>query len=1317
METNRSPRDTSCKLCEEGFKLPENEDEGNLPRILTCGHIYCTNCLLSIQSDNVIRCPDCQVESTLPADGVLGLQEESSIIGVIYTAKIMFSFTLLKLSLKHKIRYVVVVFFLQQCSAKHLDQPLIQAGDAEKKADTKVDEALAEAAENLCKLIIAHEALTDGLTEQLKAEKARLEMEINQAADKALCTIQKWKTVQINEQTELETKFFTSQPMLSHIQERIKSLKKAMEMARELRRVPFLEQYCVLDKLLETLRAPVESFDLKCISLGSRMSCVFQEENLDHGLALSLKMDPMNPKLSHESPSKEMQLDGCNRKSLRDCAVEGGYGGAMLPNRQEQNQENPRSRSTTPSPKPSDTTNLSRQSSSSDLRSPDVIVEEVLEEAINSALYLLCIIFAVNPPSGPDMSKKRRYQSKKRKYQSLKNQHDSKCVVVVSHIVSPAHFYVRHVADRLESEILSRKIHHLCSGSGCSFAPGDSIETQSLIFVLSYKKQWCRSKVIEIFQKGCTERVKICPVTQLAMVYVFSLDFGFCRKVTIQSEDETPEGTLKVVNEKLRKICEDVKLELSGFVPQAIRCSLKDLVPYDLSKGWDNKALVAFRAVTGSAALEMQPLGRDRDALLVDLKKIPMDQYSDIPISIREHLVFNEVARFYYPVISDRRALRYYPPVYPKVNTELSAVVCHINNPGDFYVQAVDSMESLLLSARLQDCYNAPDVFEDEELKVYCPEIGQPCVARFEENLWYRAQVIGCPRASKVEVLYVDFGNKKIIPVSDLRKIKEEFFMLPAMATPCCLADVIPLDGKTWSEACTSRFIALTYQKLVLIFVTEKVYRSTPIVVQVFENDEARANIAEVLVQEELACWIDKKKNKKDGLREDDAVVWDPVLELSSTKPSDGRKQNEELLNLQIHQRSPDQLKDLAVRISHVCSPSSFHVRFTQYDTQLQRWAADMFCAAFINEVWERGQICADVTSTDTAEVRLCDHGNTEKLHVSNLRPLPSSLIGSMALECCLDDIRPAGGQSGWTATAVDLFSLYVKGAVAVITIKELTEERPVPVTLFCSNKVGQYVSMSDFLVREGLALWKRKPRFVDAVIQKPEESDVNSPTTDTQPDEKESSTSLRMLPKASLQGTSTPPKPSPRFLMTPAKVKTSLYNAPKLPCRGHVQMTVTAVGDDGLIYARTEELECQLQQLCERIQQTWQTLPKPKPYTWKSVLGCAVFGSDMLWYRGQILSVLGGNVEVQYVDHGFVENIPMAHVYPVLLCADVPQLCIPCQLHAINPLGGRWQEYAVAFMRELLQNRFVDVQILDVPSDPQRASHRADLSRRPESQ
>lgn len=57
---------------------------------------------------------------------------------------------------------------------------------------------------------------------------------------------------------------------------------------------------------------------------------------------------------------------------------------------------------------------------------------------------------------------------------------------------------------------------------------------------------------------------------------------------------------------------------------------------------------------------------------------------------------------------------------------------------------------------------------------------------------------------------------------------------------------------------------------------------------------------------------------------------------------------------------------------------------------------------------------------------------------------------------------------------------------------------------------------------------------------------------------------------------------------------------------------------------------ECQLEQLRERIHQSIKTLPRPKSYTWKSVLGCAVIGPDMLWYRGQLLEVLGGHVKVR---------------------------------------------------------------------------------------
>ncbi|MED6265884.1 hypothetical protein CHARACLAT_030037, partial [Characodon lateralis] len=165
--------------------------------------------------------------------------------------------------------------------------------------------------------------------------------------------------------------------------------------------------------------------------------------------------------------------------------------------------------------------------------------------------------------------------------------------------------------------------------------------------------------------------------------------------------------------------------------------------------------------------------------------------------------------------------------------------------------------------------------------------------------------------------------------------------------------------------------------------------------------------------------------------------------------------------------------------------------------------------------------------------------------------------------------------------------------------------------------------------------------------------------------------------------------------------VKTAKYHPPELPCVGHILITVSAVGDDGVIYARTQNAEYQLEQLGEAIQKTIKTLPRQKPYTWKSVQGCAVIGPDMLWYRGQLLELLGGHVKVQYVDYGLVENIPVVHVYPMLLCVEVPQLCMPCQLFGINPVGGKWQRDGVALMREVLLNRSVGLQVVELPADP----------------
>lgn len=56
----------------------------------------------------------------------------------------------------------------------------------------------------------------------------------------------------------------------------------------------------------------------------------------------------------------------------------------------------------------------------------------------------------------------------------------------------------------------------------------------------------------------------------------------------------------------------------------------------------------------------------------------------------------------------------------------------------------------------------------------------------------------------------------------------------------------------------------------------------------------------------------------------------------------------------------------------------------------------------------------------------------------------------------------------------------------------------------------------------------------------------------------------------------------------------------------------------------------CEFERLQQQLQQHIKTLPRHKHYNWKNVLGCAVMGSDMLWYRGQVQEVIGGYVKVR---------------------------------------------------------------------------------------
>ncbi|XP_049584527.1 RING finger protein 17 isoform X2 [Syngnathus scovelli] len=1286
------PNSIICKFCGNAYTLPENQSEGNLPRTLVCGHIFCTSCLESMNCDNVVQCPECEVDSVLPQDGVFGLQEDSRIIGIVYTTRINKMKRLDKSNNRKK-----------QAQSSDISDNTVDAMQPVnlEKSTKAVDEALATAAEHLAMLEYLDQTLNAGLAEQVKTEQARLEMEISQAADRAMRATQKWRNMQLSKLSGLDVHFTSTHAELCKVKARMDVLGNAVQKAKNVQSMPLLKHCTDLDKILETLQAPIdkESFNMKCITMGCGVSVMFRSKGGNQSVDLFLKMDTGKPNSLSVVPrlqqlSSEVAQQPPGQAHVQSLAGSDGHGRAKSPlrsrNQRMSPSRSPASRCRSLTPTRGSSCYNSKASSQVDA-TPDVIVKEFIETQNQH-------VSAGAPPTGPELAKDKR-RSRRRGSSHLSGQTKNVAQkVVVTHVVNPTHFYVRYVAKKQESDILSKEINTFCTLDASCFSTADNVQNGSIVLAKGKEGLWCRTRVLSVFQSGRDSSVEICPVDQLGHIRIFFIDYGYTNSLTIERD-------VSSVNNHLRKI----NRELVRFAPQAVRCSLKGLVPYDLSKGWSNQAQRAFCKVVGSAVVEMSSFGQDRDSLLVDLSKDPVGPSNDVPISIRDYLVFTEVARFYYPVKPSRRPLKYYSAVVPKINVEHNVVVTHINSPDDFYIQLSDNMESSLLKARLQECYN--DKNAEESLLLYCPVIGQACVARFDENMWYRAEVIGNPGYRKVDVFCIDMGFMTTVLVSDLRKIKDEFFYLPALAIQCCLSDVLPLAGETWSDACVKRFNSLTHGKLFTIAITVKSSKKTPLPVKLLESSptDSPTNIAEVLIQEQLVC---SKTGFKTNMVADDAI-WDSPLELNGLGPLELNAHAE--VEFQPRLNLPGSLKDAKVRVSHINSPSSFYVQFVNNDSQLKRlnellkkerelaklqdvvWKSNMFCAARVNQIWERGLICSDVSSDDIAEVMRCDHGNKVKLHVSNLQPLPASLEGSFALECSLTDIKPAGGQPTWTATACDFMHRNLSGASGLITIQELTDERPVAVTLMCTNKTGEFVNVSDYLAYEGLALRERKSVELSVPPEKPNETEAHPCDTN-----KQAETPTQAAPPLPAYISKLyHPRPAPRTIRAVEKVQTDLYKTPELPQLGHNHMTISAVREDGLIYARTDTAECHLENLRKKIHQRMKTLPNQKLYTWKTVKGCAVIGPDMLWYRGQLLEVLGGHVKVQYVDYGLMENIPVVHVYPRLLCEDIPQLCVACQLHATNPIGGIWHQDAIELLTEMLLDRRVDVNVLMLPTDP----------------
>ncbi|XP_045834168.1 RING finger protein 17 isoform X1 [Meles meles] len=1280
---------------------------------LQCGHAFCELCLLITEEYSTIICPDCEIATTVnmrqgyhPTDGCI---KEDSFMEKLQPKKIKIC------SQDFKKTSDQLTIGLEHSTSTHRTILNSSSLIAETKTAEEIDEALKIAGYSFEQLSVAVKML-EHIHNQTKEETVSLIEVLEKQFDQLFTSLDSRKK-NLCEEVVRNTDDYLSNVIMakSYIEDKKNDLAAAMKIARELKSAPSLRTYCDLNQIIHTLKLTFESELLQVSSLKLRNSpklnmncneiiCLFNNMGKIEFEDLT-KCDPqenemgqnVQKKYNHKKEFSCHDTYPFQEKKKVDMSILSNETSSPFLHREasdvhlEAKDFQPEKEIiATPSPK---TIAVLPQIGSS----PDVIIEEIIEE---------------NLESSPEL-------------------------VFVSHVIHPCHFYIRKYSQIKDATVLEKKVNQFCNKS-LHLDPSDILELGARIFVNSIENgMWCRGTITELIPIESEHLRKLCSPTkfsvhEVALIQIFMVDFGNSEVLIVSGVGDTHARSERIAEQHivlndlclvLRKSESYIEGLLKDIQPLALPCSLKDIVPQNSDEGWGEEAKVEFLKMVNNKAVLMKVFREENGVLIVDLQKPPTNKISsDMPVSLRDALVFMELARFrsQSPRSHSEKnmTLHYHPPILPKEMTDVSVMVCHINSPADFYLQLIESLDVLFLLKTIEEFYKSED---GENLEILCPVQGQVCVAKFEDGVWYRAKVIGLPGHREVEVKYVDFGNTAKITLKEMRKIKDEFLNPPEKAIKCKLAYIEPCIGTIqWSKKAKEKFEEKTQDKFMTCSVI-KILEDNVLLVELFNSLGAPGmtptSINDQLVKEGLASYevgYTLKDNCKKHIE-----VWDPSPEeiisneVNSLNPVSVKSLPNE--NLQSFYN-----KELPVHICNVISPEKIYVQWLLTENLLNsleekmiaayenskwepiKWENDMHCAVKIPDKnqWRRGQIIRMVTDT-LVEVLLYDVGVELVVNITCLRELQENLrtMGRLSLECSLVDIRPAGGSDKWTATACDCLSLYLTGAVATIILQENNTTWPLPVKIFCRDEKGERVDVSKYLIKKGLALRERR-------ITKLNNSFSSSEKSPEIPLEQEDSMVTKCI-KINFD----PDKKDadviseyrvPEFQQKiPEPRTTGCYKPPAIPNMKVFEAIVSCIGDDGTIFVVPKLSELELIKMMSEIQNNLKCLGLLEPYFWKKGEACAVRGSDTMWYRGKVMEVVGGTIKVQYLDHGFTEKIPQCHLYPILLYPDTPQFCIPCQLYNTKPVGNVWQPDAIELLQELLSKREVEIHIMELPENP----------------
>ncbi|XP_024141314.1 tudor domain-containing protein 1 isoform X1 [Oryzias melastigma] len=569
--------------------------------------------------------------------------------------------------------------------------------------------------------------------------------------------------------------------------------------------------------------------------------------------------------------------------------------------------------------------------------------------------------------------------------------------VVVSHFQSPNDFIVQKVENGGVIQDLQLKLREHCSRvetpQNFRPAPGTVCCAQ-----FSEDKQWYRAQVL-----AYSSEKSVC---------VGYLDFGNSEEVDLN---------------RLRPISP----ALLAFPMQAIPCSLGGVQP--VGDSWSEECISALLRIISNKMVHIEIQSALKGKALVKI----IEGEGDSQINVAELLISVNYAipvESGTPQQTKETTASAEPPASPPVSDPLVWSCAELPSDG----QTVALLASVVKSpAEFYCCVNNSNDYQElvelgVQLKQHCesnsssftPTVGEPCCVQFTgDGKWYRAMVKEL-FGDVVNVNLVDFGQNMTVNSGCIRSITPKLLKLPFQAVRCWLTGVEPSGSEWKSEALT------WFQNLVdgvqllarVVSVSEQGYG--------VELESGGQSVAVALVAQGFA------KNSGDSLN-------DPVTS-SNTKPEDlgeekqnqtGPQPNDETRDVceetksEEESQKPSEVAAFSVDwktsqlplnetfqpcVAAVINPSLFYLLHPiQVDPQnLQEVMLELalHCNTDQNSVTSRpvpGAACCARFSVDDnwyravilevgeAEMSViyADYGNSEKVPVSRILPIPTHLL------------------------------------------------------------------------------------------------------------------------------------------------------------------------------------------------------------------------------------------------------------------------------------------------------------------------------------